>query len=56
MIKKDVEIFVKGMFELIEEVLVIEKYVKVKGLGMFKFIEVESCESVNVNMGERIEI
>lgn len=32
MTKKDAEIFVKGMFELIEEALVTEKYVKVKGL------------------------
>ena len=36
MTKKDAEIFVKGMFELIEEALVTEKYVKVKGLGTFK--------------------
>ena len=28
MTKKDAEIFVKGMFELIEEALVTEKYVK----------------------------
>lgn len=44
------------MFELIEEALVTEKYVKVKGLGTFKLTEVESRESVNVNTGERIEI
>ena len=31
MTKKDAEIFVKGMFELIEEALATEKYVKVKG-------------------------
>ena len=56
MTKKDAEIFVKGMFELIEEALATEKYVKVKGLGTFKLTEVESRESVNVNTGERIEI
>ena len=39
------------MFELIEEALVTEKYVKVKGLGTFKLTEVESRESVNVNTG-----
>lgn len=44
------------MFELIEEALATEKYVKVKGLGTFKLTEVESRESVNVNTGERIEI
>ena len=56
MTKKDAEIFVKGMFELIEEALATEKYVKVKGLGTFKLTEVESRESVNVNTGERFEI
>ena len=42
MTKKDAEIFVKGMFELIEEALATEKYVKVKGLGTLKLTEVES--------------
>lgn len=56
MTKKDAETFVKGMFELIEEALATEKYVKVKGLGTFKLTEVECRESVNVNTGERIEI
>lgn len=56
MTKKDAEIFVKGMFELIEEALATEKYVKVKGLGTFKLTEVESRESVHINTGERIEI
>lgn len=54
--KKDVELFVKGIFDLIEEALTSEKYVKVKGLGTFKLTEVDSRESVNVNTGERIEI
>ena len=44
------------MFDLIEETLATEKYVKVKGLGPFKLTEVDSRESVNVNTGERIEI
>lgn len=54
--RKDAELFVKGMFDLIEEALATEKYVKVKGLGTFKLTEVDSRESVNVNTGERIEI
>ena len=54
--KKDAELFVKSMFELIEEALTNEKYVKVKGLGTFKLTEVVSRESINVNTGERIEI
>ncbi len=54
--KKDAEQFIKGMFELVEEALSTEKYVKVKGLGVFKLTDVESRESINVNTGERIEI
>ena len=54
--KKDAEVFVRTMFELIEEALATEKYVKVKGFGTFKLTEVDSRESVNVNTGERIEI
>lgn len=54
--KKDAELFIKGVFELVEEALAIEKYVKVKGLGIFKLTDVESRESINVNTGERIEI
>lgn len=56
MTKKDADIFVRGMFELIEEALATEKYVKVKGLGTFKLTEVESRESVHINTGERIAI
>lgn len=54
--KKDAEVFVKAMFDLIEELLEREKCVKVKGLGLFKLIRVESRESVNINTGERFEI
>ena len=56
MSKKDAELFVRTLFDLIEEALATEKYVKVKGFGTFKLTEVESRESVNVNTGERIEI
>ena len=56
MTKKDAELFVRTMFDLIEEALATEKYVKIKGLGTFKLTEVDSRESVNVNTGERIEI
>ena len=53
---KDAELFVRSMFELIEEALAKDKYVKIKGLGTFKLTEVESRESVHINTGERIEI
>ena len=54
--KKNAESFVKDFFSLIEEALEKDKYVKVKGLGTFKLIDVDSRESINVNTGERIEI
>lgn len=53
---KEAETFVRAMFDLIEEALANEKYVKIKGLGTFKLTEVNSRESVHVNTGERIEI
>lgn len=56
MSKKYAESFVKEFFQLIEECLEKDKYVKIKGLGAFKLIDVESRESINVNTGERIEI
>lgn len=54
--RKQAENFVKEFFSLIEEGLEKDKVVKIKGLGTFKLIDVESRESVNVNTGERIEI
>lgn len=52
----DAEAFVKAFFTLIEEALVRDRYVKIKGLGTFKLIEVNARESVDVNTGERIQI
>lgn len=54
--KKNAEAFVKEIFNLIEEGLKLDQYVKIKGLGTFKLIDVNSRESVNVNTGERFEI
>lgn len=56
MSKRNADSFVKEFFQLIEEALEKDKYVKIKGLGAFKLIDVESRESVNVNTGERFEI
>ena len=56
MTKKDAEVFVKEFFLLIEQALENEKTVKIKGLGTFKLIDVDSRESVNVNTGERFQI
>lgn len=54
--KKLAEIFVKQFFLLIEKSLVDDKYVKIRGLGTFKIVDVENRESVNINTGKRFEI
>lgn len=54
--KKDADVFVREFFLLIEQALENDKYVKIKGLGTFKLMEVGSRESVNVNTGERFKI
>ena len=54
--KKDAENFLKEFFALIEKALETDKYVKIKGFGTFKLIDVDSRESVNVNTGERFQI
>lgn len=56
MTKKDADVFVKEFFLLIEQALENEKTVKIKGLGTFKLIDVDSRESVKVNTGERFQI
>lgn len=53
---EDTEAFIEGFFNLIEKSLVSDSVVKIKGLGMFKLVDVDSRESINVNTGERIEI
>lgn len=48
--------FVREFFALIEDALAKDKYVKIKGLGVFKLIDVEPRESVNIQTKERFEI
>ncbi|MCF0197898.1 MAG: HU family DNA-binding protein [Bacteroidaceae bacterium] len=54
--KKEAETFVRNVFDIIEANLAVDKLVKIKGLGTFKLVSVESRESVNVNTGERFVI
>lgn len=54
--QKDADNFVSQMFETLNEVLHTEKSVKIKGLGTFKVMAVNSRESVNVNTGKRFII
>ncbi len=48
--------FVKTMFDIILERLTTDQLVKVRGLGTFKVVGVDSRESVNVTTGERFVI
>lgn len=52
----DAELFVKDFFQLIQDVLEADKYLKIKDFGVFKIVDIESRESINVNTGERIII
>ncbi len=54
--KKDTELFLRDFVILIQEALLKEELVKIKGLGTFKLQWNESRKSVNVNTGEDIEI
>lgn len=54
--RRDAELFVRCVLDVIEESLQTDKIVKIKGLGTFKLVSVESRESVDVNTGERIRI
>ena len=50
------EDFVRSFFRAIEEGLVHDNVVKVKGFGTFKTVSVDPRESIDVNTGARIEI
>lgn len=54
--KREANLFVNTMFQIIQERLETDGIVKVKGLGTFKMIDVEARESVSVRTGERVVI
>ena len=54
--KTDAEKFVSAFFDIINEGLASEKFVKIKGLGTFKIIGVAARKSVDVNTGAPIVI
>lgn len=54
--REKAEGFVREFFSVISQALARERFVRVKGLGTFKAVDVSPRESVNVNTGERIEI
>ena len=54
--KREAEQFVRAIFEVIQQGLERYQYVKIKGFGTFKLVEVGQRESVNINTGERFQI
>lgn len=54
--KRDADVFVRAFFEVIEQGLLEDNFVKIKGFGTFKLVEVSERESVNINTGERFQI
>lgn len=52
----DAELFVQAMVEVINEGLLNDRLVKIKGLGTFKVQAMKERSSVNVNTGERVII
>lgn len=54
--RKDAETFTRTFFEVIEQGLTEDKFVKIKGFGTFKLVAVGERESIDVNTGERIQI
>ena len=54
--RTEAENFVRAFFDVVEQGLEEDKFVKIKGLGTFKLIAVSERESVNINTGERFQI
>ena len=54
--KSSAEAFVRKFFDVIENGLLEDKYVKIKGFGTFKVVAVGERESVNIRTGERFQI
>ena len=54
--RENIDLFARTFFETITEGLAEDKFVKIKGIGTFKTIEVSSRDSVDVNTGNRIKI
>lgn len=53
---EEAEGYVNSFFSLVDDSLIPEKIVKIKGFGTFKLIDVRDRESVDVNTGERMVI
>lgn len=56
MTKKDAELFLRGLFDVITETIEQKDSVRIRDFGTFKLVLVNSRKSVDVNTGEDIEI
>lgn len=54
--RENIDLFARTFFETITEGLAEDKFVKIKGIGTFKTVEVSSRDSVDINTGNRIKI
>lgn len=54
--KRQAETFVRAFFDITEEALLQDNYVKITGFGTAKLVEVSERESVNIHTGERFQI
>ena len=54
--KKEAQTFLRALFQIVEQGLTDDQFVKIKGLGTFKLVTVNERESVNINTGERFQI
>ncbi len=54
--KKKADALARAFFEIAEEGLLSENFVKIKKFGTFKIVAVSERESVNINTGERFQI
>ena len=54
--KKEAQTFLRTLFQIVEQGLTDDQFVKIKGLGTFKLVTVNERESVNINTGERFQI
>lgn len=53
---EEIDSFFEVFFKTIENGLLVDKFVKIKGFGTFKLVSVSDRESIDVNTGERIQI
>ena len=54
--KKEAQTFLRTLFQIVEQGLTDDQFVKIKGLGTFKLVTLNERESVNINTGERFQI